>query len=150
MSTIEQEIKQTKFKSFQQKAMLNIIYTSNWLEKKHRIFFKQYKITNQQFNILRILKGQFPSKISGTEIKLRMLDQNSDVSRLLDRMILKELILKSQCPNDKRSDDVIISDKGLKLLQKIDKDLDTMEGSNMQLTNDEACQLSLLLDKFRN
>jgi len=150
MKTIEEEIKQTKFRSLQQKAMLNLIYTSNWLENKHRDFFKEYGLTNQQFNILRILKGQHPAKISGTEIKSRMLDKNSDVSRLLDRMIAKELIVKSQCPSDRRSDDVCISELGLSLLQKIDKTVMSFAGSLEQLTDDEAQQLSYLLDRCRS
>jgi DNA-binding MarR family transcriptional regulator len=150
MKTIEEEIKQTKFRSAQQKAMLNLIFTSNWLENKHRDYFKEYGLTNQQFNILRILKGQHPSKISGTEIKSRMLDKNSDVSRLLDRMILKKLVVKSQCPNDKRSADVGISDLGISLLQKIDRTVFNFAGSLKQLTEDEANQLSYLLDRCRS
>jgi DNA-binding MarR family transcriptional regulator len=150
MKTIEEEIKQTKFRSAQQKAMLNLIFTSNWLENKHRDYFKEYGLTNQQFNILRILKGQHPSKISGTEIKSRMLDKNSDVSRLLDRMILKKLVVKSQCPNDKRSADVGISDLGISLLQKIDRTVFNFAGSLEQLTEDEANQLSYLLDRCRS
>jgi len=150
MKTIEEEIKQTKFKSAQQKAMLNLIFTSNWLENKHRDYFKEYGLTNQQFNILRILKGQHPTKISGSEIKSRMLDKNSDVSRLLDRMILKKLVVKSQCPNDKRSADVGISDLGISLLQKIDRTVFNFAGSLEQLTEDEANQLSYLLDRCRS
>ena len=150
MKSIEEEIKQTGFVNSHQKVMLNIIYTASWLDNKHRTFFKQFGITTHQFNILRILKGQYPSKISGSEIKSRMLDQNSDVSRLLDRMILKELISKNQCPNDKRSDDVILSDKGLKLLQKINREIDAIEKPISQLSDEEAIQLSLLLDKFRD
>jgi DNA-binding MarR family transcriptional regulator len=130
--------------------MLNLIFTSNWLENKHRDYFKEYGLTNQQFNILRILKGQHPSKISGTEIKSRMLDKNSDVSRLLDRMILKKLVVKSQCPNDKRSADVGISDLGISLLQKIDRTVFNFAGSLEQLTEDEANQLSYLLDRCRS
>ena len=149
MKPIEEEIKQATFKNTHQKAMLNIIYTSNWLENKHRVFFKAYGLTLQQFNILRILKGQYPSKICGAEIKSRMLDQNSDVSRLLDRLIVKGLIVKSQCPNDKRSDDVAISEKGLLLLQKINKQLDRIDQTLSLLTKEEANQLSLLLDKCR-
>jgi DNA-binding MarR family transcriptional regulator len=150
MKPIEDEIKQTTFRSLQQKAMLNLIYTSNWLENKHRGFFKEYGLTNQQFNILRILKGQHPAKISGSEIKSRMLDKNSDVSRLLDRMIVKELIVKSQCKNDKRSDDVGISELGLSLLQKIDRAITHFAGSLEQLTDEEAQQLSYLLDRCRS
>src|SRR5687768_7809562 len=86
---IEEEIRQTKFKSPHQKALLNLIFTANWLQNKQQEFFKPFGVTSQQFNILRILKGQHPNVLSGTEIKSRMLDKNSDVSRLLDRLILK-------------------------------------------------------------
>src|SRR5690606_9416052 len=121
MRTIEDEIRQTKFTSPQQKAMLNLIYTSNWVQGKQQSFFKQFGITGQQFNILRILKGQYPKSISGTEIKSRMLDRNSDISRLLDRLTAKQLISRRTCPNDKRASDVLITDKGLNLLAEINK-----------------------------
>jgi DNA-binding MarR family transcriptional regulator len=89
---IEEEIRQYKFKSSQQKALLNLIFTFNWVHQKQQDFFKPFGITAQQFSILRILKGQHPKSISGTEIKSRMLDKNSDVSRLLDRLAVKKLI----------------------------------------------------------
>jgi DNA-binding MarR family transcriptional regulator len=146
---IEKAIKQTKFRNAYQKAAINLIYTSGWLEGMQKSFFKQYGITNQQFNILRILRGQFPNKISGADIKTRMLDQNSDVSRLLDRLIIKKLIIKGQCPNDKRAADVAISESGLELLKKIDRQIEDLDGLLSNLTKEEASQLSLLLDKSR-
>ena len=110
---IEDEIKQPKFRNPHQKAVINLLYTANWLLDKNNSFFKEYGITNQQFNILRILRGQHPKKISGAEIKNRMIDKNSDVSRLLDRLVTKKLIEKSQCPNDKRAADVMITLSGI-------------------------------------
>jgi DNA-binding MarR family transcriptional regulator len=145
---IEEEIQQKKFKSAHEKALINLIYTANWIQSKHHEFFKDFGITGQQFNILRILKGQYPKTISGTEIKSRMLDRNSDVSRLLDRLALKKLITKTTCPTDKRATDVSITDDGLTLLKVIDK----KEKENppvLTLTEDEADQLSKLLDKSR-
>lgn len=146
---IEEDIQQTKFRNAYQKAAINLIYTSSWLEGRQHVFFKQHGITNQQFNILRILRGQFPNKISGADIKARMLDQNSDVSRLLDRLIIKKLIIKSQCPNDKRAADVAITESGLELLRKIDLEIENLDGLLSNLTQEEATQLSLLLDKSR-
>lgn len=145
---IEEEIKQQKFKSAHQKALLNLLYTASWLQGKQQDFFKPYKITAQQFNILRILKGQHPKSISGTEIKSRMLDRNSDVSRLLDRLVSKNLISKKTCPNDKRATDVNITESGLELLKNLDKFQNQMDGV-LSLTEDEALQLSQLLDKGR-
>ncbi|PZR37992.1 MAG: MarR family transcriptional regulator, partial [Azospira oryzae] len=88
---IEEEIKQPKFRSDYQKVAINLIFTANWLINKQQDFFKPYGITASQFNILRILRGQHPNKISGVEIKSRMLDKNSDIPRLLDRLVKKNL-----------------------------------------------------------
>ncbi len=147
MKRIEDEIRQQKFKSIHQKAMLNLIYTSNWLQGKQQEFFKTFKVTGQQYNILRILKGQLPNSISGTEIKSRMLDRNSDVSRLLNRLESKNLITKKICPKDKRASDVLITDAGLALLNEMSKTqtLDHIPG----LSDQEANQLNELLDKAR-
>ena len=145
---IEEEIKQSKFRNAQQKAIINLIYTTNWLSSKQQDFMKPYGITSQQFNILRILRGQHPKSISGTEIKSRMLDRNSDVSRLLDRLAAKDLITKNICPQDKRAVDVAITNEGMKLLQTIDKSAEEMD-SLLDLTEEEATMFSNLLDKAR-
>jgi|SRR5687768_1477867 len=148
MKKIEDEIRQKKFTSAHQKAVINLIYTSNWLQNQQQEFFKSFGITGQQFNILRILKGQFPKSISGTEIKSRMLDRNSDVSRLLDRLASKNLITKQTCPNDKRASDVRITDEGLALLNEINKT--QKQDQVLSLSDEEAERLSDLLDKARD
>ena len=145
---IEEEIQQKKFTSPIHKALINLIYTANWVQSRQQDFFKAHGITGQQFNILRILRGQHPNSISATEIKSRMLDRNSDVSRLLDRLSLKKLITKTTCPKDKRASDVNITEEGIELLKLIDKDEKEMR-SPLALTDDEAMQLSDLLDKCR-
>lgn len=127
--------------------MVNLIYTSNWLQHKQQEFFKTFGITGQQFNILRILKGQYPQSISGTEIKSRMLDRNSDVSRLLDRLAAKKLITKNTCPNDKRAWDVLITKEGLALLKEVSKS--QRQDAVLALTEEQAEALSDLLDKAR-
>ena len=145
---IEEEIKQVKFKSLHQKAVINLIFTSSWLQGQQQNFFKSFGLTNQQFNILRILKGQHPKTISATEIKSRMLDKNSDVSRLLNRLEAKGLIHKQSCPKDKRAFDVAITAAGLDILADLDKkqkQIDTV----LRLTEKEAEELSNLLDKAR-
>ena len=146
---IEKEIKQPKFKNPYQKAAINLIYTAKWLEAKQQDFFKPFGITSSQFNILRILRGQQPNKISGAEIKSRMLDRNSDISRLLDRLINKNLISKSACPEDKRAADIAITSDGLEVLRHVDSYIDESEKTNIHLSKGEAAQLSLLLDKCR-
>jgi DNA-binding MarR family transcriptional regulator len=143
---IEEEIKQVTFRNPHQKALINLIYTSNWLQTKQQEFFKSYGVTATQFNILRILRGQHPNSISATEIKSRMLDRNSDVSRLLDRLIQKKLVSKSTCPNDRRQSDVVITTEGLALLSTM---ADQMDENILALSNQEASQLSDLLDQCR-
>lgn len=145
---IDEEIKQRKFKSANQKAIINLIYTTNWITAKQHEFLKPFGITGQQFNILRILKGQYPKSISGTEIKSRMLDRNSDISRLLDRLNLKKLITKNVCPQDKRAFDVVITSSGLDLLATLEKEPKVMT-KLLHLSEAEAEQLSDLLDKAR-
>lgn len=145
---IEEEIKQTRFRNIHQKAVINLIYTANWLQNKQLGFFKSFGITPHQFNILRILKGQHPNTISATEIKSRMLDKNSDVSRLLDRMEQKELIVKKTCPSDKRASDVFITNEGLQLLKSIDTEQKKLDNV-LSLSDEEASRLSDLLDKAR-
>lgn len=145
---IEDEIKQPKFKDPFQKAVINLLFTSSWLQSKHQEFFKTAGITNQQFNILRILKGQYPKSTSATEIKSRMLDKNSDVSRLLDRLATKKMITKQVCPNDKRAADITITEAGLDILAKLEKRQSEIDGV-LNLSPEEAKQLSDLLDKSR-
>jgi DNA-binding MarR family transcriptional regulator len=145
---IEEEIQQQKFRGPHQKAVINLIYTANWLQNQHQTFFKTFGITGQQFNILRVLKGQHPKSISATAIKTRLLDRNSDVSRLLDRLAKKNLVVKKICPNDKRASDVFITDVGLALLGELDKKQKEMD-LILSLTEKEAHLLSDLLDKSR-
>ncbi len=145
---IEEEIKQQKFKTPLQKAVLNLLYTTNWMQGKQKDIFKTFGITLQQFNILRILRGQHPNSTSATEIKSRMLDKNSDVSRLIDRLLAKKVITKRVSSNDKRAADVNLTEEGLELLKAIDKKQHQID-SVLVLSDDEALMLSDLLDKSR-
>jgi DNA-binding MarR family transcriptional regulator len=148
MKKIEDAIQQSKFRNSHQKAVINLIYTANWLQNKHNTFFKPFGITVHQFNILRILKGQYPKSISATEIKSRLLDQNSDVSRLLERLMQKQLITKTASENDKRASDVFISPQGLELLNQIEKQQKEIDFA-ISVSPEEATALSDLLDKCR-
>jgi DNA-binding MarR family transcriptional regulator len=145
---IEEEIKQQKFRSSQQKAVINTIYTASWMQGKLQETFKLFNITLQQYNILRILRGQHPNSISATEIKSRMLDKNSDVSRLLDRLLTKNIISKRTCSEDKRAADINLTEEGVDLLRAIDKKQQQIDGI-LLLSEEEAIQLSDLLDKCR-
>lgn len=145
---IEDEIQQKAFHSVHQKAVVNLIYTSNWLIGNQQKFFSPFGITAQQFNILRILRGQHPQGLSATAIKSRMLDRNSDVSRLLDRLVKKDLVVRKSCASDKRATDVFITSKGLDILMEINRDREKIDNM-LSLTENEAELLSNLLDRAR-
>jgi DNA-binding MarR family transcriptional regulator len=147
---LEDEIQQKKFKSIQQKLMLNLIYTTNWLTSKQDSLFKDSDITVQQYNVLRILRGQYPNPCSIKLIKERMLDRMSDTSRIVDKLYTKKLLERNECPNDRRSVNVIISDKGLELLKSLDYIDDLSKQSLKSLTTAEINTLNELLDKLRD
>jgi len=146
---IEQDISQAKFRSIYQKAIINFIFTSNWMNEKIKNTLDQYDITPQQFNILRILRGA-GKPISTLQIRQRMLDKMSDTSRIVDRLIKKELVKKVVCEGDRRLVDVSISDTGLQLLERIDLHQDEMDSVFKNLTDDEVIMLNNLLDKIRS
>ena len=145
---IEEEIK-SKFENEYQKALVNLLYTNYQISGKMRSHFKQFDITSQQFNILRILRGQHPNPASIGLLKERMLDKSSDVSRIVDRLILKKLIDRTECKTDRRQKDVAITNKGLKLLDVIDSNSKQEKEILSNLTSEEVEQLSYLLDKIR-
>lgn len=147
---IEEEIHQKKFRNEYQKASINLIYTHNWLNTKQKRFFSQYEITPQQYNVLRILRGQYPGSISTSAIRERMLDRSSDASRIVDRIHKLGLVDKKLCPTDKRLVDVTISDKGLQLLEKIDETISEIDQTVGNLSEAEAEELNRLLDKIRS
>ena len=147
---IEQDIQQSKFRNAWQKASVNLIFTLGWLKDKTRAFFEEEDITPQQFNILRILRGSFPQPLSTLQIRERMLEKMSDTSRIVDRLIAKGLVKKVTCKSDRRLVDVIITDKGKKLLERLDQRQDEMDKVLGNLSEKDANVLSDLLDKIRH
>jgi DNA-binding MarR family transcriptional regulator len=146
--SIDKDINQRTFRNEYQKGIINLIYTYNWMNEKMKKVFDREGITGQQYNILRILRGA-GKPISTLQIRERMLDKMSDTSRIVDRLVLKDLAKKTVCKDDKRLVDVSISTKGKILLEKIDqyeKDMDAILGS---LSDSEAKNLNKLLDKIR-
>ncbi|HEX2608752.1 MAG TPA: MarR family transcriptional regulator [Flavisolibacter sp.] len=146
---IEKDINQAKFVSARQKAMINILFTYGWVLEKIKQFLAAEDITHQQFNILRILRGSFPQPLSTLQIRERMLDKMSDTSRIVDRLVVKGLVKKAVSASDKRLVDVVISEKGQKLLKKLDAEGDHIGEIMGQLSETDAEMLSSLLDKLR-
>ncbi|MCH8331848.1 MAG: MarR family transcriptional regulator [Bacteroidetes bacterium] len=146
---IGKEIKQKKFVSSIQKVVLNIIYTAAALNVDNTRFLKPYGISPQQYNILRILKGQDPNPTSVNTLIDRMLDKSSNASRLVEKLRQKDLVERHECPGDRRQVDIGITKKGLKLLDGITIEKDQNMGKWNNLSDKEAQQLSNLLDKLR-
>ncbi|MCX8038935.1 MAG: MarR family transcriptional regulator [Candidatus Sumerlaeia bacterium] len=128
---------------------MNILYTHSWLIYRINNVLSKFDLTPQQFNLLRILRGQYPSPASISLIKERMLDKMSDASRLVDRLIQKKLVERKICSQDRRKVDVIITRKGLKLLEKIDAQNEELDSYLKNLSETEAKKLNHLLDKLR-
>jgi DNA-binding MarR family transcriptional regulator len=147
--TIEQDINQHRFRNDYQKSVINLIYTYNWVNEQMNQFIEKYDITQQQFNILRILRGA-NGPLSTLQIRQRMLDKMSDTSRIVDRLVKKSLVKKNICKDDKRLVDVTISDKGKKLLEEMDNRNDEMDKILKNLTEADAKKFNQLLDKIRN
>ncbi|CAN5327910.1 MarR family transcriptional regulator [soil metagenome] len=149
--SIETDIKQaTPFRTPYHRLMVNLMYTSNWIAASQTKLLKPSGLTLQQYNVLRILRGQYPNPVKVSDITERMLDKMSNASRLIDKLVAKKLVLRTECPSDRRAVDVVITDKGLELLQKLDvHQTEWNDEQHNKLTEDEAIYLSQLLDRLR-
>ncbi len=147
---IGEDIKQPKFASSFNKCLINVIYTNGWLHQRQLEILKPYDLTTPQFNILRILRGQYPNPATVNLLIDRMLDKSSNASRIVDKLESKGLVIRNQCPKDRRAVDVVISKKGLEVLEGLDRDLSNWEGEIKNLTEEECEILSNLLDKLRS
>ena len=145
---IVDDIQQTQFRNESQKAMINLIYSYNWVNETMSRVFISKDITAQQFNILRILRGA-RKPLSTLQIRHRMLDRMSDTSRIVDRLLKKELVTKNVCDTDKRLVDISISKSGMQLLESMDEEIIALENNFTQLNEGELKQLNFLLDKLR-
>ena len=132
-----------------EKAVVNIMYTHSWIIEQMRSYFKTYGITIKQYNILRILRGA-DGPLSTSQVRERMLDKMSDTTRLIDRMIKKGWVEKKVSSSDRRLVDIMITDHGLDLLDRVNDIHDKSAEIMGNLSEEEIEQLSLLLDKIRN
>tara|TARA_B110000046_G_C13010069_1_gene406266 strand:- start:1238 stop:1690 length:453 start_codon:yes stop_codon:yes gene_type:complete len=149
MASISEEIKQKKFGSEYNKLMVNVLFTSSWLNALQSVVFKDHKLTAQQFNSLRILRGQYPEAASVNLLKDRMIDKMSNVSRIVDKLKVKDLVTREPCEHDRRQVDVKITEQGLNVLEEIDVELVKWEQNLHAISIEEAKMLNVLLDKWR-
>ncbi len=147
---LEEEIQQSKFKDEYHKLGVNIIYSASWMSTMHLQILKNFNLSVQQFNILRILKGRHPEPATVKLLTERMIDKMSNASRLVEKLKQKGFVERTSCPKDRRQVDIAITEEGVKVVNQASKIL----GSEIQntlsvLTKKEAKQLNDLLDKMR-
>lgn len=149
MASIEQEIQQSKFASPYQKVVVNTLFTASWINANSNRILKPHGLSVQQYNILRILRGQKGNGISVNSLIERMLDKNSNASRLVEKLRQKGFVERKTCEYDRRQVDVLITKEGLKFLDDIAVEFEDFDHMTDLLTEKEALQLSDLLDKLR-
>lgn len=133
-----------------QKALVNIYFTNNWLHNEYSVVLKAYNVTAQQFNILKILNEVYPKSMMVSTIKLQMLDKSSDITRLVERLLEKNLVVRRQDQKNRRKINVKLNIIGHDLVTKMDKDTGNFERFVEHLSDREIKQLNSLLNKIRN
>ena len=147
---IEEAIQQKRFRSEYQKLVVNLLYSASWLQQFSNQLLKPYGISQEQFNILRILRGMHPEPATVKVLTERMIDKMSNASRLVEKLRVKGLVERHECPLDRRRVDVSITQKGLELLEKASLAMDEQGDAQMaNLSTMEAAALNELLDKMR-
>ena len=146
---LEQAIKSIKFKSEVHKAGLNILYTAWWLKTMMSKSLKEYGLTHEQYNVLRILKGRFPEQMCVRDIACRMIEKNSNVPRIIDRLELKKLVKRNTSAEDKRETVITITQAGINMLEITTEKINNIYDSTISINNEEAATLNDLLEKLR-
>jgi DNA-binding MarR family transcriptional regulator len=147
---IEEVVKLNAIMGLSQKAVLNIIYTQNNINERLIEILKPYDLSNEQFNVLRILRGQKGNPANMCVIQERMLAKTSNTTRLVDKLLLKEFVTRKVCKENRRKIEVLITEKGLSVLKELDpKVVDYEKNIVANLTTNELEQLNNLLEKIR-
>ncbi|HEY0091480.1 MAG TPA: MarR family transcriptional regulator [Flavobacterium sp.] len=148
---LEEIIKSNSDIPIEKRTVLNIMYTQNVISDRFNEILKPYDLSGEQFNVLRILRGQKGCPANMFSIQQRMIAKTSNTTRLVDKLLLKGLVTREICPNNRRKMEVMITDKGLDLLKELDPKIEAHENSfSSSMNQDELRQLNLLLEKFRN
>ncbi len=147
---LENEIQMTRFVSQEQRTWLNLLVTANRCTAEMNGIFKKYGLTEQQYNVMRILRGMYPDSGNLFEIQERMIDKNSNATRLVDKLRQKGLVEQKPCVQNRRKVEIKITDEGLKLLSEVDPEMeDSIKRLFVRLNDTEIKQLDELLEKFR-
>lgn len=147
---LEEEIKQEKFKSEHHKLMINLLFTSSWLQRMQLSLLRPYDLTPPQYNILRILRGAKGELLNLGEITSRMIDRSSNTSRLIDKLVIKKWVSRKTCPDDRRQSEICITKEGLKVLEQLDKPIDSITEQFHFMSVKETKEVNQFLDQLRN
>lgn len=147
--TIEEALKTTRFADERHKATLNVLYTSYWLRKNASSALKEVGITLEQYNVLRILRGSHPRQMCVKDIGSRMIEKSSNVPRIIDKLLLKELVQRVQSEEDKRETLVFLTDKGTELLVQASKLVTDSTHNIVGISEEDAKTLNDILEKMR-
>jgi DNA-binding MarR family transcriptional regulator len=146
---LEQALQTTKFKSNVHKAGLNILYTAWWLKTAASKTLKAFDLTHEQYNVLRILKGKHPEKMCVKDIAGRMIERNSNVPRIIDRLVEKALVIRTQSEQDGRQTVITVTPAGIELLAASTHAIETLNNQLLSISEPEADVLNQLLEKVR-
>ncbi|WP_264549842.1 MarR family transcriptional regulator [Flavobacterium sp. N2820] len=148
---IEEIIKPTSPMAIEKRTLLNVMYTQNVVSEKFNEILKPFDLSPEQFNVLRILRGQKGNPVNMCTIQERMIAKTSNTTRLVDKLLLKDLVIREICPENRRKMEITITEKGMELLQSLDALVESHEKSFAKnLTDKELELLNELLEKFRN
>lgn len=148
---IEDIIKTTYPMAIEKKTLLNIMYTQNLLSERFNEILKPFDLSTEQFNVLRILRGQKGNAVNMCTIQERMIAKTSNTTRLVDKLLLKDLVIRQICPENRRKMEITITEKGLELLDKLDPQVELHDKTiTKNLTTKELELLNELLEKIRN
>ncbi|WP_162417631.1 MarR family winged helix-turn-helix transcriptional regulator [Cyclobacterium roseum] len=146
---IEDEIRQKPFKDAYSKAVVNLLYTHSYLVTEQSKIFKPHDLSPEQYNVLRILRGQHPEPITVSSIQDRMLNKMSNASRLVEKLKIKKMVERKECAMDRRQVDITITGKGLEILEQLEEEVKKFNKRILNLSKSEVEQLNDLLDKLR-
>ena len=148
---IEEIIKATVPMDNSKKIILNVLYTQNIITENFNELLKPHEISGEQYNVLRILRGQKGNPANMSMIQDRMLSKTSNTTRLVDKLLLNDLVTRKVCPENRRKIEVLITQKGLDVLKELDPKVIAYEESfSKNLNTEEINQLNHLLEKYRN
>lgn len=146
---LEQDLKQERFENEYEKMVVNILFTGSWLANLNAARLKPFGLTPQQYNVLRILRGSHPKPMMLAEITSRMIDRNSNATRLVEKLRHKGLVNREVCTNNRRQLDISVTDAGLEVLRKIDEGRDQWLEKLITIPKPEVVELNNLLDRLR-